>query len=59
MNYMLSKLIENPVTIGAAGIGGVQLLATLPIAEIGQLLIQVAVGIATIVKLLKRKKVSE
>ena len=50
------KLIENPMAIGAAGIGGVQLLATLPIQEIGQLVIQIAIGIATLVKLLRRKK---
>lgn len=56
MIHTLSKLVENPFTIGAASIGGIQLLSTLPIQELGQLVIQVAIGIATIIKLLRKKK---
>ena len=56
MIHTLSKIAENPVTIGAVGVGTVQMLAALPIHELGQLVIQVIVGIATIVKLLRNKK---
>jgi hypothetical protein len=53
---MFSKLIESPLIVGAAGIGAIQVMAALPVEQIVELVVQITIGIATLVRLFKKKK---
>lgn len=53
--------MHKPLFIGSGGLLGIQLAATaptdgVPILEIGKLLVQVAIGVATIWKMFKKDK---
>jgi|LakMenE01Jun11ns_1017448.scaffolds.fasta_scaffold9853703_3 hypothetical protein len=55
----VSKILENPLVIGGGAIGAVQLVSALPVEQIIEVVVQIVIGLATLVRLFKKNKPTE